>query len=182
MSELIQDGPPADEGCDSERDKNEAKCVIIHKNKVFKWYLATDNAKNDDNQQAFQNFCQFLEDDIGVANIEIDNMDDTVEIFLINDKDDIDNDSHQIESPDDFGDVFEDFNPDSDPRQVYYFVIKVEFLLHVCFVVLICFSFNFLNFFLLLLFLVPLHLDCAVRYHHKLMMTKMRVAKRIKGQ
>ena len=126
---LIQDGPPpADEESDGERDENEAKCAIIYKNKVFKWYLETDDGTIDDNQEAFQEFCDFLEDDIGVPTIDVDDMDDTVEIFLIDNKDDIDNDSQQIESPDDFGDVFEDFDPGSDPRQVYYFVVKVELL------------------------------------------------------
>ena len=53
-------------------------------------------------------------------------MDDSIEIFSIENKNDIDNYSTQIESCDDFGDVFEDFDPDSDPRQVFYFFIRVE--------------------------------------------------------
>ena len=129
MFTLIQDGPPAaDEGSDSDRDENEAKCMIVYKNKVFKWYLETDDGTIDDNEVSFQDFCDFLEDDVGVPNIDIDDMNDEVEIFLIDDKDDIDNDSQQILCADDFGDVFEDFNPDSDPRQVFYFVVKVELI------------------------------------------------------
>ena len=104
--------------------------MIIYKNKVFKWYLETDNGTIDDNQEAFQEFCDFLEDVVGVPNIDIDDMDDSVEIFLIDDKDDIAHDSPQIECPDDFGEVFEDFDPDGDPRQVFYFVVKVELSVH----------------------------------------------------
>ena len=132
----MQDGPPpADEEYESGTDKNKAKCVVIYKNKVFKWYLETNDGTIDDNQKTFQGFCDFLGDDIGIPNIDINDMDDTVEIFLIDNKDDIDNDSQQIESADDFGDVFEDFDPGADPRQVFYFVVKVEWSVHNCFVV-----------------------------------------------
>ena len=143
----MQDGPPPDEESESETDKTEAKCLIIYKNNVFKWYLETDSGTIDHNEEAFQDFCDFLEDDIGLPNIDSDDMDDTVEIFLIDDKDDIDNDSQQIECADDFGDVFENFDADSDPRQVFYFVVKVESSAHNCFV-LFCFFFPSFFFFL----------------------------------
>ena len=152
----MQDGPPADEGSDSGREENEAKCVIMYKNKVFKWYLDTDDGTIDHNEEAFQDFCDFLEDAVGLPCIDIDDMDDEVEIFLIDNKDEIDDDSQQIECADDFGDVFENFDPDNDPCDVFYFVVKVKLSVHGWFVLFFfspfhCFFFDFIFVFKLVL-------------------------------
>ena len=101
--------------------------MIIYQKKIVKFYLATDEGQIE-STESFQDFCDFLEDEVGLPNIDIDdmnNVNDSIEIFAIKNKDDIDNDSTQIESHEDFGDVFENFNPHSDPRQVFYFFVKV---------------------------------------------------------
>ena len=97
--------------------------MIIYRKKVLKFYLPTDDGMVEDDEEAFQDFCDFLEGEVG---IDIEEVNDSIRIFSIKNKNDIDNYSTQIESPDDFGDVFDDFDPDSYPRQVFYFFIKVE--------------------------------------------------------
>ena len=127
----FQDGPPpADEESDDNNDSSQAKCVIIYQGKAVKFYLATDDGTINDSIEAFQDFCDFLGDEVGLPDIDIEEMDDSIEIYSIESKDDIDNDSTQIESYDDFGDVFRKFDPNSDPRQVFYFFIKVELSPH----------------------------------------------------
>ena len=106
-----------------ENINHEAQCIIIFQNKAFEWYLATDNGSIEDNEQSFQDFCDFLEDDLDVPNIDIDDINNEVKMFSINAKEDC---IHQIVSPDNFGAIFRNFDPSSDLPHVYYFMIKVE--------------------------------------------------------
>ena len=100
--------------------------MIICQAKAVKFYVATEDGTINDSKEAFQEFCDFLGDEVGLPDIDIQEMDESIEIYSIENKDDIDNDSTQIESYDDFGDVFRNFDPNSDPRQVFYFLVKVE--------------------------------------------------------
>ena len=116
-------------------DKNEVKCIIIHKNERYEWYLETNNGKIEDNEVAFQDFCEFLEDTIdSISMIDIDEVCETVEIFRIESETDTANCSESIDVADDFGDVFEEFSPSSgDDANIFYFMIKVTFFLCLCF-------------------------------------------------
>ena len=100
--------------------------MIICQKKTFKFYLETDDGEIEDSSEAFQAFCDFLADKLGLPAIDINEINDSIEIYSIENEDDIDNDATQIESHDDFGEIFEDFDFDSDPRQVFYFFIKVR--------------------------------------------------------
>ena len=89
-----------------------------------------------DNGKSFTRFCTYLEtllgnDNINNGSINIDNIDKSgIEIFYINNENDINNDSNQIESSDDFGDIFENFDSENnDHSQIFYFVAKVQFQL-----------------------------------------------------
>ena len=103
------------------------KCVIFYKNTKHKFYLSTEDGTIEDSEQSFQDFCDFLEDRFEVENIEIEEWPSNLELYSIEDADDIDNEENEISNADDFGDVFEDCDLESDDPNDYtfYFVFKV---------------------------------------------------------
>ena len=132
---IWQDGaapdPPGDESGDEssvEREDDQIKCVIFHQNKKYKVYLSTNDGVIEDNSEVFQDFCDFLEETFEIDCIDIDDWPENLQLFSIENVDDIDNEENQIECGDDFGDVFENFDNDSDDPKNYtfYFVFKTD--------------------------------------------------------
>ena len=102
--------------------------VVFHQNKKYKFYLSTDDGVIEDNSEVFQDFCDFLEETFEIDCIDIDDWPENLQLFSIENVDDIDNTDNQIECGDDFGDVFENCNLQSDDPNDYtvYFVFKTD--------------------------------------------------------
>ena len=102
--------------------------MIFHQSKKHKFYLSTEDGAIEDNSEAFQDFCDFLEDSFEIDCIDIDEWPRDLELYSIENVDDIKNEENQIECADDFGDVFENFNLESDDSNDYtfYFVFKTD--------------------------------------------------------
>ena len=125
---IIQKGAPGEEN-DCQREEDQIVCVIFHQNKKHKFYLSTDDEYGaiEDNSEAFQEFCDFLEERFEI-DIDIDDWPSNLELFSIKNMDDIDNEANQIECGDDFGDVFKNCNLQSDDPNDYtfYFVFRTD--------------------------------------------------------
>ena len=104
-------------------DDDKIKCVVIHRSKRHEWYLELKEGKIKDNHDSFRSFCEFLQQTLRVPEIDIDALPDTLELSKIDDENDVGNDGIQIEDKDDFGEVFEDFDSNSDNR-TFYFLVK----------------------------------------------------------
>ena len=69
-----------------------------------------------------------MEERFEIDCIDIDEWPDNLELFSIENVEDIKNEENQIECADDFGDIFENFNLESDDPNDYtfYFVFKTD--------------------------------------------------------
>ena len=131
-----QDGPApkqneqdesTNESNDADREENQIICVIYHKNKKHKFYLSTADGKIEDNEYAFQDFCDFLEQTFGMDNIDIGQWPANLQLYSIEDEQDVKNDENEIQNSDDFGDLFDNCDLQSGDPSDYtrYFVFKI---------------------------------------------------------
>lgn len=113
----------------SNNDEDSIKCVVFCNGKKNSFSLTTDDGKIEDNQDAFQEFCEYLEEIFNIDSIDIDNWSNNLELHSIDNEHDVEhkNSAVQIEDADDFGCIFEDFDQrdHSFDNATFYFVLEI---------------------------------------------------------
>ena len=105
----------------------------MYQEKKQEWIFSTKKGKISDIEKTCQEFCDFISNSFNIGAIDIDCIDNRIKLFSIENENDIENYSTQIEYKVDFNDVFKDFDPKSDKNgHTYYFLIKVQLNIYFC--------------------------------------------------